>query len=460
MTTTQTRGEVSRSRSAGPGDFARGVHPPEKKSISAGAPIEVLPTPASVLIPLLQHIGAPCEPAVKPRQEVTVGQVVGDCGAFVSAPVHSPIDGKTKAPTVTTLPNGRHVAAIPIDAGEAQSLSGRALWDDIYGGDWPADAPETFEPEQIIQAVRSAGLVGMGGAAFPTHVKLKPNPQRPVDTLLVNGCECEPYLTADHRLMLEAPAPIVVGALLAARAAGAKAVLIAVEDNKPDAIESLRKATAGSAVQVLSMPTKYPMGGERQLIQAVTGREVPTGGLPLDVGVVVVNVGTAAAVARAVLRGKPLTHRIVSVTGEGIRRPKNLLVPVGASYADLIDFCGGLRVDAARVIAGGPMMGFTLGELDVPVTKGTSGVVVLTVGQIRRAEETPCVRCGRCVDVCPLHLVPTRMALAAKHRDWDLARRYHITACCECGCCAYICPAGIPLVQLIRMGKAELPRES
>jgi len=443
----------------GTGRFARGVHPDDKKYISAGAGIEVLPTPKSVIIPLLQHIGAPCEPALKPRVEVRLGDLLGDSSAFVSAPVHASIDGKTAAPTMITLPNGRHVAAIPVTAAEEQSLSGRALWEDIYGGQWPTDGLDSFDSERIIKAVRSAGLVGMGGAAFPTHVKLTPSEKRPVDTLVVNGCECEPYLTADHRLMLEAPAPIVTGALLAARAAGAERIIVAIEDNKPDAAEAMTAAAEGTGIQVVTVHTRYPMGGERQLIPAVLGREVPTGGLPLDVGVVVVNVATAAAIARAVVRGKPLTHRVVSVTGEGINRPKNLLVPVGASYGELIAFCGGLAASAGRVIAGGPMMGFALADLDVPVTKGTSGVVVLTEEQLRRAEQTACLRCGRCVDVCPLGLVPTKIALAARHQDWETARRYYLTACCECGCCAYVCPANIPLVQLIRTGKATMPKE-
>jgi len=357
--------------------------------------------------------------------------------------------------SVTTLPNGRHVRTVPIKTGPEQ-LAGEALRQEIFGGDWPTSGFDALAPEQIAAAAHEAGLVGLGGAAFPTHVKLMRNEKRPVDALLLNGCECEPYLASDYRLMVEAAAPIVTGALLAARACGAKRMVIAVEDNKRPAAEALRQAAEGTVVQVAVVRTKYPMGGERQVVPAVFRRDVPTGGLPLDVGVVVMNVGTAAALARAVLRGKPLTHRVVSVTGAGIARPKNLLVPVGASYADLIEYCGGLRPDAARVIAGGPMMGFALNALNVPVTKGTSGVVVLTHDEVRRSEETACVRCGRCVDVCPLRLVPSRMALASRYGDLELARRYHLQACVECGCCAYVCPAGIPLVQLMRVGKAQL----
>ncbi len=439
--------------------FARGIHPDDKKTLCSGSPAEILPTPQSVLIPLSQHIGAPCKAAVKPRTDVAVGDVVGDSEAFVSAPVHASVAGTTAAATVVTLPNGQHVGAIPITTAEEQPLTGRALWDDIYGGDWSIDAIDSFEPKRIAEAVRAAGLVGMGGATFPTHVKLARNPDKPIDTLLINGCECEPYLTSDHRLMLEAPKAIIAGAILAARAAGAERIIIAIEDNKPDAIEKMQSAAGGTGVDVVGVHTLYPMGGEKQLIVAVMAREVPTGGLPLDVGVVVVNVATAAAVARAVMREKPLTHRIISVTGEGIATPKNILAPVGASYADLIEFCGGLTDQASRVISGGPMMGFTLGDLETPVTKGTSGVVVLTEAQTRKADETACVRCGRCVEVCPLGLVPTRIALAARNNDWEMARRYYITACCECGCCAYVCPAEIPLVQLIRAGKAGMPRD-
>jgi electron transport complex protein RnfC len=360
----------------------------------------------------------------------------------------------SRAATVT-LPNGRHVAVVPIKASPEQPLAGRALWDDVYGGDWPFDVADRREPAAIVEAARSAGLVGLGGAAFPTHVKLAHNDAKPIHTLLINGCECEPCLTADYRLMVEAPRPIVAGALLARRATGARRVEICVENNKPAAAERLRAAVDGTGIGVRVLKTKYPQGGEKQLIRAALGAEVPLGGLPLDIGVVVMNVGTAAALARAVLRGKPLTHRIVTVSGDGIREPKNLLVPVGASYAELIDYCGGLTDWAARVVAGGPMMGFSLADLRAPVTKGTSGVTVFGPDEIERRERTACVRCGRCVQVCPVKIVPTKLAQAVR-TDWpEWLDRYHVGACIECGCCAYACPAGIPLVQLIRIGKAR-----
>ena len=300
----------------------------------------------------------------------------------------------------------------------------------------------------------------MGGAAFPTHVKLVHNDAKPIDTIIINACECESYLTADDRLIRQAVDSIVCGALLAARAQGAERIFIAIEDNKPVAIESIRRAIRSTRIQLAVVPTKYPMGGERQVIPAITGRTVPTAALPLEVGVVVINVATAAAIARAVVRGKPLTHRVVSVSGSGIAKPRNLLVPIGASYQALIDNCGGLKHEAARVVSGGPMMGFALSanDLDAPVTKGTSGITVLLPEDVCSPEETRCIRCGRCVDVCPLKLVPTKAALAARDGDWDQARRYNLMACCECGCCAYICPAGIPLTQLLRMGKALMPK--
>ncbi|MDY6913424.1 MAG: electron transport complex subunit RsxC [Planctomycetota bacterium] len=442
----------------GSGSFRGGVHPPGFKAQAAERPIEVAPQPQQVNIPLLQHTGAACEPAVQPKQQVRSGDVIGDAEAFISAPVHTPIAGTVGRLSVATLPNGRHVRTVPVRA-DGEQLTGQSLWDDIFGGDWPTDGLEKHDPTKIVQATHDAGLVGLGGAAFPTHVKLTFNEKKPIDTLLVNGCECEPYLTADYRLMLEAPAPIIVGAILAAAAVRAKRIIIAVEDNKPAAVEKMRDVAGGAGVEVAVVKTKYPAGSERQTIFTVLGRKVPVPGLPLDVGVVVLNVGTAAAVARAVLRGRPLTHRVVTVTGPGIREPKNLLVPIGISYGELIEYCGGLTLDAARVVAGGPMMGFALGSFDTPVTKGTSGVVAMTHRDIRRAGETNCIRCGRCVDACPVNLVPTKIALATRNADWDLAERYYITACNECGCCAYVCPAGIPLVQLIRAGKAQMPKE-
>lgn len=434
------------------GSFAHGIHPPERKELAAGAAIEVVPPPERVILPLMQSAGAPCAPIVKPKQQVAFGDKIADPGGFVSAPLHSPISGVVQKSVVTTLPNGRHVRAIAIKA-EGEQLSGRDLWEEIYGGEWPRDNIERYTAAEVSAAILDAGIVGLGGAAFPTHVKLMANEKKPVDTVLINGCECEPYLTPDYRLMIEAPQPIIMGALLERLATGARDVIIAIEDNKPKAVEIIRKAAAGTNITIAVVKTKYPQGSEKQLIQAVLQRIVPLGGLPLDVGVVVSNVATAAAVARAVSRGKPLTHRVVSVTGGGIVHPGNLLVPIGISFGELIDYCGGMTEHAARLIAGGPMMGFSFHGLDTPVTKGASGLTILTDEEVRREEETSCIRCGRCVDVCPMNLVPTRLALASRHKDLDLIRKYSVMACFECGCCAYICPANIPLVQLVRTGK-------
>ncbi|MFO7963499.1 MAG: electron transport complex subunit RsxC [Desulfobacterales bacterium] len=432
--------------------FAHGVHPPEHKELAAEAPIEVLKRPGRVLLPLIQHIGAPCEPLVKAKEEVVFGQMVAKGKGFVSASIHASISGVVQKTTATTLPNGRHVQAIPIKATEGDN-EGNSVFEDLCTGEWPVDQVEAYRPQQILEAIHNAGIVGMGGAAFPTHVKFAPNEKNAIDAVLVNGCECEPYLTCDYRLMLEAPHPIVTGALLAARATGAKKIFIGIEDNKPSAVSVLQQAARGTGITIAVLKTKYPQGSEKQLIKAVLNREVPVGLLPLNVGVVVMNVATATAVSRAVFRNMPLTHRVVCVTGGGIRTPKNIFAPLGVSYRELIDFCGGLRENAARVISGGPMMGFAFSNLDTPVTKGTSGVTVLTENDVRKESETACIRCGRCVDVCPMNLVPTRCALAARNKDISLAWKYHITACFECGSCAYVCPANIPLVQLIRMGK-------
>ena len=434
--------------------FRKGIHPADREELSRDQAIEVIPTPEVVRIPLLQHLGAPSKVCIEARAEVRMGQRIAEASPGLSANIHASVDGKTAREGLVTLPNGRRVATLPIKSNPEQGLQGDALKEVYLGGDWTFD-PQSLDPADIARSTLEAGIVGMGGAAFPTHIKLAKNEKKPIADILVNGCECEPYLTADHRLMIESPDSVIAGSLMVQRATGAKHVSICIEDNKPKAIEAIRQAIGDRDIDIKVMKSKYPQGSEKALTVAALGRAVPTGGLPLDVGVVVVNVGTAASIARMVLRGMPLTHRIVTVTGEGIVQPKNLLVPIGTDFKTLIDACGGLRedVDIARIIAGGPMMGFAITDLDTPVTKGTSGITVLTAESIRREQATACVRCGMCVDVCPLDLVPTKLALAARHQNVELLNRYHIDACMECGCCAYQCPAGIPLVQLIRSGK-------
>ncbi len=435
-----------------------GVHPPECKQLAAGCPLEPLPAPAELLVPLAQHIGAPAKAVVKPRTDVLMGQKIAEAAGMVSAPVHAPLAGKVGSPTIATLGTGRRSDALPI-AVAADAAPAASLFDRFFGGPWDLSRIEAMDSRQIVAAVQDAGIVGGGGAAFPTHVKLMPVEKRPVDILILNGCECEPYLTADYRLMVEAPQAVVAGLLLARRACGAARAMVAIEDNKPDAIAAMGKEAGGvPGVEVVVCETRYPMGGERQLIPAVTGRRVPVGGLPLAVGVVVVNVGTAAAIANACLRNQPVTHRIVTVTGRGIARPANLIAPIGARFADLVNHCGGLKPEARRVLAGGPMMGFAVSDLNTPVTKGTSGITVLSQDELDYARQTNCLKCARCVDVCPLDLVPTKIAHAVKAGNLDLAEKSYLAACCECGCCSYVCPARIPLVQYMRAGKAALAR--
>ncbi|MBI9083635.1 MAG: electron transport complex subunit RsxC [Desulfobacterales bacterium] len=443
----------------GRGTFAHGVHPPEQKAFAADSPIEIMPPPKKVVLPLLQHIGGPCTPLVKARQSVVFGEMIGKGEAFISASLHAPVSGVVQKMETVTLANGRHLQAIAIKT-EGDQVSGQALWDQLFGGKWPQKSYQAMAPETITEAIHDAGIVGLGGAAFPTHVKISPNDQKPIHTLMVNGCECEPYLTTDYRLMVEAPEAVVAGALLAARAVGAKKTYIGIEDNKLEAVAALRRTASGAGIHIALLKTKYPQGSEKHLIKAVLGKEVPLGGLPSDIGVAMSNVATVTSVARGVMRGLPLTHRVVSVTGGGIVQPKNLLVPMGIAMGELIDFCGGLRKTAARMIAGGPMMGFAFTNPDIPVTKGTSGITVLTHEEIRHVDQTVCVRCGRCVDVCPMNLVPTKIAMASRLNQLNLARTYNIMACFECGSCSYICPAGLPLVQLIRTGKALIAAEA
>ena len=435
--------------------FRRGIHPPDHKGISRSAPIEGVRVGAGgvVVVPLAQHIGAPCRATVEAKQPVQAGQEIGSSDAFVSAPVHSPINGTVKEISPQPGAGPGKVLSVVITAGPEQPEP--QVWRELASGFSAAQ----HDPEGIVEAIRRAGIVGQGGAAFPSAVKLTQNTAKPVDTVLLNGCECEPYLTSDHRLMIEAPGPMVAGLQLAMRAGGAQRGIIAIEDNKPDAVESVLAAIRDvPELQLALCQTKYPQGGERQLIKAVLDRVAPTGGLPLDVGVVVVNAGTASAIAWACLEGRPVTERIVCVTGSGIERPGNFRVPVGMLVQDLIDHCGGLTAEARQVVLGGPMMGPTVSRLDVPIVKGTSGVLVMSNGELADRREMACIRCGRCVDNCPVRLVPTRIAHAVKARDVQMALDNDLMACIECGSCTYVCPSKIPLVQYMRAGK-QLARQ-
>ncbi len=349
--------------------FRGGVHPPEFKELACSRPVETLPAPERVVLPMVQHMGAPCEPTVGRGDAVAMGQVIGDSDAFVSAPIHTSVSGSVEALGQCALPDGRKVAAVIIESdGEDR------LHEDIA----PAGALADLSPDDIRRLVRKAGIVGMGGAAFPAHVKYSPPPDVSVDTIILNGCECEPFLTCDHRAMLEEPEAIIFGLEAIMKACEAERGVIGVEDNTPDASEALRRAIGNRPYEVVSLQTKYPEGAEKQLITAITDREVPSGGLPLHIGVVVSNVSTAVAVARAIRSGIPFIERVVTVSGDAVAQPKNLRVRLGTPIEVLLEACGGFSEPPVRLISGGPMMGSAIHDLDMPVTKGTSGVIALS----------------------------------------------------------------------------------
>jgi electron transport complex protein RnfC len=439
--------------------FRGGVHPPESKELTSEIPIQPGPAVKEVAIMLCQHIGAPCQPLVRAGNMVQAGQKIGDSDAFVSAPVHSPINGKVKEIALRSHAVLGRSQAIVIEAYE-HTPTRRSFFKLEEDFD-----EKKYTVEKICDTVREAGIVGMGGAGFPTRVKIEPNPRLPKDTLIINGCECEPYITCDYRIMLEWTNQIIAGTLLAQRASGCSRVFICIEDNKPKAIDAMNEAVAsfGRGIQVVPIKTKYPQGGERQLINAILKRHVPTGGIPPMIGLVVLNVATAAAIAEAVLADLPLTHRVVTVTGEGVARPGNFYVPIGTSITELIEFSGGLKEDAVRVVLGGPMMGIAIADLTKPITKTGGAITVLTEKQIGAAKfagrQTPCLRCGRCLEVCPENLNPTKIAHAVKHNLLDVAESYYINACIECGCCSYVCPANIEVSGHIRTGKMLLARQ-
>ena len=441
--------------------FRGGVHPPEKKDLTSEREIQAGPAAGQVAVLLSQHIGAVCQPLVAKGDAVEAGQKIGDCEAFVSAPVHSPVAGKVKEIALQSHAVLGRSIAIVIEA-SAENPKERPRFE--LGDSFDADS---YSAEQICRAVREAGIVGMGGAGFPTRVKIEPNPRLPKETLIINGCECEPYITCDYRIMLERTDQIIAGIKLARKASGCSRVLIGIEDNKPQAIEVMNAALGASAerenMEVVAVRTKCPQGGERQLIKAILKKNVPTGGIPPMIGVVVLNVATVAAIAEAVVCGLPLTHRVVTVTGEAIAKPGNYYVAVGTQVEDLLDFCGSVTQESAKVVLGGPMMGIAVADLKTPVTKTTNAVTVLTKEQIGSAKfarrQTPCIRCGRCLQACPENLNPTKIAHAVKCNLMDVAESCYISACIECGCCSYVCPANIELTGYIKTGKISLARQ-
>lgn len=431
--------------------FFGGIHPRSYKELSNKYPIEEYLPKSQVIIPLQQHIGAPCTPLVKVNDYVKVGQKIGEANGFVSAPVHSSVSGKVVAIEDRPSSSGKLVKSIVIES------DGEFNYDDNIK---PNEDINNLKPEEIRYIVREAGIVGMGGATFPTMVKLNPPSDKKIDIVILNGAECEPYLTADHRLMLEKPVDIVYGLLAIMKALGALRGYIGIEDNKQDAIKEMKKACKEyESVEVAVLKTKYPQGSEKHIIKAITGREVPSGKIPAEIGVVVDNVGTAFAIAEAIKYGKPLIERVVTVTGEGIMTPKNLRVKIGTPFRELIEYCGGFKGTPGKVISGGPMMGIAQYSIDVPVIKGTSGILVLPEDRIALKNPKPCIKCARCVDACPMNLLPLFISAYSLKNDFDKCKEYHALDCIECGSCSYVCPSKRPLVESIRLAKREILRK-
>jgi electron transport complex protein RnfC len=428
----------------------RGLHVPEHKGLTSGLPIRRLPFAPMLVVPLSQHAGIPAIPIVREGQEVVRGEPIAKAGGFVSVPMHSPATGRVTRIALAPSARGDLTQAIYISPyqGASQEV--------LYGA---TQDVERMTPAEIIQAVQDTGVVGLGGAAFPTHVKLKLPEGKKVDTVVVNGCECEPYLTTDHRVMVEEPGEVLHGARIVMRALGAERAVIGVEDNKPDAVEALREMARNTNISVEAVPAKYPQGAEKMLVKVLLGREIPSGGLPADVGLAVFNVATLAQIGELLPQRQGLIERVVTITGPGVRKPGNYRIALGTpirwalEQADCSD-------QVSSVILGGPMMGPSVGSLDVPLTKGVTGILVLTHKEANgHSRIHPCIHCAACVDVCPIHLNPSRLGmLAYKNRYEEMETDYHLMDCFECACCSYVCPSHIPLVQYFRIAK-QMNRE-
>ncbi|MBP6492116.1 MAG: electron transport complex subunit RsxC [Clostridia bacterium] len=427
--------------------FRGGIHPSHSKSSTEKKAIESAKDPDLVVISLQQHIGAPCNPVVNVGDAVKVGQKIGDAEAFVSAPIHSSVSGIIKEIKDLTTPTG-HSYCIVIES------DGKNEMDEAVQ---PKPDISVLKKEEILTAIRDAGIVGMGGATFPAHVKLSPPPDKKIDTLIINGAECEPFLTADHRLMLERPDYVAYGMKLLMKALSVEVAYLGIEENKPDAIKAmgeLLKAEKGMEVMVLK--AKYPQGAEKQLISACTGRRVPSGKLPMEVGVVVSNVGTVAAIGEAFRTGMPLVKRIVTITGGGIAEPKNLEVRIGTLFKDVIEECGGYKGVPGKIIMGGPMMGLAQYTDEIPCTKGTSGILILNEEEARIPEAKNCIRCGKCVGACPMGLMPLYLNAYYEKNMIGNAEEMNALDCMECGSCSFVCPSKRHLVDSIRAAKNEI----
>lgn len=426
-----------------------GIHPPENK-LSSNAPIETLPVPKQAIVPLGQNLGAPSKPVVKKGDEVKVGQLLAEAGGFISTNIHSPVSGKVFKIDNAIDGSGykRPCIIINVEGDE---------WDENIDRTPDIISEITLEPKQIIDRIKDAGIVGMGGATFPTYVKLMPPPGKVAEYLIINGVECEPYLTSDHRMMLELGQQIIIGTRILMKALNVKKAFIGIENNKPDAISHFNELVKGSDdIEIQPLKVQYPQGGEKQLIKAAVNREVPSGKLPIEVGCVVQNVGTAFAVYEAVQKNKPLIERVVTVTGKGVKKPSNFLARIGTPISELIEAAEGLPENTGKIIGGGPMMGKAITSLEVPVVKGSSGILLMKNEESTRSTEGPCIRCSKCTYVCPMGLEPYLLSKAAKLGNYEMAENESIMDCIECGSCQYGCPAAIPLLDYLRLGKLKV----
>lgn len=427
-----------------------GVHPHDNKIYSAHQPITECPLPAKAIIPLVQHIGAPAQPVVEKGQKVKVGELIAKAGGFVSANIHSPFSGTITKIDATT---------------DAWGLRMPAIFMDVEGDEWLETIDRTaaikrdcsLEPKEIVDKVAAAGIVGLGGACFPTQVKLLPPPGKKAEVLIVNGVECEPYLTCDHQLMLEHGEEIIVGIQILMKALGINRAIIGIEKNKPDAIDYMRQlASKALGIEVKPLKLKYPQGGEKQLIDACIGRQVPSGALPIEVGAVVDNVATIYSVYEAVQKNKPLISRVMTITGKSLSKPGNYSVRFGTPLSEVVAIAGGVPEDTGKIIGGGPMMGRAMNNIDMPANKRVSGLLFMPENESRRVEEENCIRCGKCVGACPMGLEPYLLSKQAELAMWDDMEKHSIMDCIECGCCMFTCPSHRPLLDYVRMGKAKV----
>lgn len=428
--------------------FRGGIHPPHNKKSTEHKPVEIALQPKTVYIPLAQHIGAPSSALVSKGDTVKRGQKIGEATGFVSVPVHSSVSGVVKDISPRLVPGGQKVMCVEIE---------NDMRDDLYEQLPQYASFDEMSSQELLDMIKEAGIVGMGGATFPTHVKLSPPPEKNIDVIILNGAECEPYLTADHRLMLERSDDIVLGLKVLMKILGVSKSYIGIEDNKPDCVEVMSKAASeDSRIEVVSFQTKYPQGAEKQLIFACTNREVPSGGLPADIGAVVCNVATAAQIALTLRTGMPLIERICTVTGSCVKEPKNLLIKTGTLYSEIVEQCGGFVENPKKIVSGGPMMGIAQSTLDVPATKGSSGILCLSSKEVPTGEATNCIRCAKCISICPAKIQPMYISAFSLKMNFSKAEEHKALDCIECGSCSFVCPARRPLLQSIRVAKREI----